>query len=195
MKIYIQFENRKQVQAGTYNDHPGKNWKEAPKNFSWGKLYRLDEKGTVVELQDEELRAEELENAKFGLKRETKHIAGRFRETILSTGDSKSEEYRIKTEAARNIIELARKGGKVNAKNIHYQVLILEAEAREMDIVSLANVIVQKNEDSLLAIGQVAAFEVKAKKLIDDANDLDLLYADLQELTEETKEKFRIEEL
>ncbi len=192
MGIYIRFENGKQSEVSTLAEHPGEGWVEAPKNFSWDVQYRLDEKGNLKVMKAAEIAAEAMQKIRPRKKEEVKSQATQFRNQFKGIGQTKSEEYRFKADAARRIVELSKGKKPLPANNPDVEFLSFEAEAREMEVLELAKQIFQKNNESQLKLGIISAFEVKSLKLVDQATSEEKLQKELDALILETEKKLGI---
>lgn len=193
MAIYIRFENGKQAEVTELGKKPGEGWIKAPASFNWNKRYRLNDKGKVIAMSAKAIAREVLEQMKQQKKVEIMAQAGRFRTAVYPVGQSKNDEYRIKAEAARRLVELEKNKQTIGKTDPDYQLLSFEAEVREITPVKLAKQIVEKSNKTAVAVGMIAAFEAKGKKIIEQADEAVNLEKDLEILIEETREKLNLE--
>jgi hypothetical protein len=192
MATYIRFENNKQVETTNRTENPGEGWVKAPKSFNWDKRYILNDKGKVVEMSDEAIAQENLELLKPQKKAELIAQSDRFREAVYPVNSPKNDEYRIKTEAARRLVELEKNNQTISKTNPDFKLLKPEADVRGTTPIKLAKQIIANAEKTAIAVGVIAAYETKGKKMIKEAADAEALEKELDALTEDTAKQLNL---
>jgi hypothetical protein len=193
MAKYIRFENGKQVETTERSENPGEGWIKAPDSFSWDKRYVLNDKGKVVVMSAKAIADETLEQLKPQKKAELIAQSNRFRASIYPVGQPKNDEYRIKTEAARRLLELEKNKQTIAKTNPDVQLLKPEADVRGTTPNKLAKQIIENANKTAIAVGIIAAFETKGKQLIKEATATDALETGIETLIKDTQKKLNLE--
>lgn len=194
MALYIHFENGQQIEVADYDKKPDENWVKAPASFKWDKMYTLDSKGKVKALTKTALDNQALNDNKSLKKVEIKMLTDRIRSALYPVGQSKGEEYRLKADAAKRILELISNKIKLDKKSIDYQLLKYEADVRGSSVEELAEKINTRSKQTILSMGMVAAFEKNAKQFINNAKDIQELDKELEILVSEIEKKLKLNE-
>ncbi len=113
-------------------------------------------------------------------------LSAHYRHLVSGTSDPfKLTTYEKKIQAANRII--------ANPENISIEdqdLLGPEAEERGMSILELAILIKQKNALFISGAGVIEAFEIKARKAINEADTLEKLEAILNEIPKQAEDEF-----
>lgn len=189
MPVFIKFENDRQVETTTSQKNPGKGWHLAPKTFDWTHQYKLNAKGSIEKMSEEALLAKAREQALAQKKEEIGNYANLFRAHVFPSGEPKGEEYRVKSWAARAIID----ADAYDENCIEARILQPEAEARGIEVKSHAQSIFDKAAPTWLNIGQIAAFEWKAKALLSSGEELQTLFIQIEQLVNQTAAHLNME--
>ncbi|WP_410542345.1 hypothetical protein [Wolbachia endosymbiont of Tetranychus urticae] len=162
MPIYIRFENQRQVETTTLENKPeGKNWHQAPKDFSWQKSYCL-KAGKIVE---ENIEKELLDNAKRDALTNLHIYFSNHTSRYAGYSHQKAKSYEIQAKAAENI--LAAEPSKLNEQDT--QIIEPLAKVRGITVIEMAKIIQEKAEKAVKAIAKCEEIEDSAKKSIKEA--------------------------
>ncbi|GHT91903.1 hypothetical protein FACS1894122_04990 [Alphaproteobacteria bacterium] len=105
MKVYIRFENGRQIEATTLASKPaGEGWKAAPADFDFGKRYKLVS-GKITEISTDELAATRLSETKAMATTEISMLVDNARSKYVGNSPAKQKCYELQEKAALSVLE------------------------------------------------------------------------------------------
>jgi hypothetical protein len=175
MKIYIRFENGEQVEATTLESKPtGGCWKKAPLDFDFSKKYRLSAGGNVEEVPAEEVALMRLESAKTLALQELSRLVEAARVRYTGGFLAKQKCYELQEKAANAVI--------LDSESELGAIIQPLAEIRNIGILWMAQLIIEKAYLSNQKIIQAEAIEDNYQKLIEGATSMEQIDQILQEV-------------
>ena len=151
MKTFIRFdENGNQIETTSLESKPDVDgWKLAPKDFDFGKRYRLLETGNIQEIPESELISTKLDTTKGLVGLELSRIIDLKRNKFIASSDAKRKCYEIQESAAKSVIadENSSLGGLIKPLADLRKISVLEMAKSESELDMLLSELSARLED------------------------------------------------